>query len=390
MKKHGIAAIVLLVFAVAGIAAANDTVMEGVGGTVRQVNGESKCIRMVREWVRVDVYERTHTVNAQFIFKNECGALKVKMGFPERSWGPDSPYTRFRIKSDFDGFQTWVDGKLFKAKRVLSDCGPGIMECEAFWVKTVPFKKNQQRTVRVKYTARNGDNSLGYRLATYDFTGGNWLGNVGSSKIVYVFHLKGIYFIEPYFPKTKFRGNTLSAQWNDWEAETDVYAGWIPTFENARMLFTYENHEKKTACPNGAKTCFILDNPSRGKTTIDKNYGFIMPDVLKRKNLFLVGFSSIQSILKSYDLLEKPEKDPGLKETAKTFVIPAADKNKRMTFYRDKNYADVGDGTKKQLEIPLSLKAGYTIFVPLEPIAEVFGLKIIEDETAKTVYLKKY
>lgn len=176
-------------------AGANDTAVSGVSGSARPLRGEHRDIQMVRELVWIEVRGDSYTTTADFEFFNHGSAQSVRMGFPEESYGGGSG-DRLLKKSSFQSFATWVDGRQVRARRVASE--QDVSErFKALWVKTVFFGSGQRRRVRVRTESRVGGMAAylsegGGRLASYNFSGGNWKGSVQESVLVAVLHGKGV------------------------------------------------------------------------------------------------------------------------------------------------------------------------------------------------------
>lgn len=171
---------------------ANDGRVVGEGGRVRLLRGERTTLRMVRESIRMDVYPSHYDVDAAFVFHNHGPATTVTMGFPE-SGGGDLDAARYRKRSGFARFATWVDGKPVSARR---EASVGDSEYQAFWVKRVRFDKEQRRIVRVRYRSSPGDDITSTRGAGYSFTGGNWRGKVDETTLRAVIHLPGTTLVQ--------------------------------------------------------------------------------------------------------------------------------------------------------------------------------------------------
>jgi len=228
---------VLLVLLFAGGIRANDTMLAGQGGRVAPVQGEKTSVRMLREWVKMDVYPTYYDVAAQFVFRNDGPATSVTMGFPETgSGGIDSDM--YRNRTAFLSFCTTVDGSTAAARRqdarVSNDNEPNGYR--TYWVKTVAFAAGQQHTVRVEYRARPGEDTAGRRWAWYPFTGGNWKGTVEESTLAIRLHLPGDYLVNPNDGLT-LRGDTLSGRWTNWEAEGAYGIDYTPTLPDGLPLY---------------------------------------------------------------------------------------------------------------------------------------------------------
>ena len=74
---------IIQIISISTVCANHSWVMDGKGGSMRGLNKEHHSVRMVREWVRMDVYESHYIVKAQFEFRNDGPPVTVKMGFPE-------------------------------------------------------------------------------------------------------------------------------------------------------------------------------------------------------------------------------------------------------------------------------------------------------------------
>ena len=126
---------------------------------------------MVKEDVKIDLTDKGVNVHATFSFKNHGSATVVKMGFPDESTVNVGGNT-------IQKFESTVDGKPVKVQkvRVKSDSG---YEFASAWVKTVPFEKDQERTVVVDYFAVHGVSEFGIVFDTYTLeTGSTWYGNI--------------------------------------------------------------------------------------------------------------------------------------------------------------------------------------------------------------------
>jgi hypothetical protein len=208
----------LLLFA-AGLAWANDTRVIAESGRVRRVRDKKTTVQMVRETVVIDVFPDAYTVTAVFRFRNTGPACTVTMGFPERGYG-DVDGNAYRRRTGFATFATTVDGQPVAAQREPAFVDEGGMTYRTYWVKTVTFAKDQSRTVQVRYRAPISDVSTGEQFVTYDFTGGNWHGEVEESLLTVQLHLAGTYVLHPSVPMTRKDG-TLTHRWTHWQAEEE-------------------------------------------------------------------------------------------------------------------------------------------------------------------------
>ncbi|MHB0938786.1 MAG: hypothetical protein ACYDCO_18770 [Armatimonadota bacterium] len=250
---------------------ANDADVRGEGGRIRRLSGEHSSIRMVREYVRMDVYQYTHRVCAEFHFRNEGPATRVKMGFPE--WGSLTQGRNYRNRSMFYSFKSWVDGQQVAVRRTPGTSrGKGTYEFQAFWVKTVSFARNQARTVRVEYTAENPPVSEA-SLVLYDFTGGNWKDTVGTTDLVVHMHTPGTYLVSPHLPMTQ-SDNRLAYRWVNWEAE------------NHFQLIIYPEHPEAYQFDYwGSGTGYLIKNPGKQQPVI------VPPPVMMRQGRLYILLS---------------------------------------------------------------------------------------------------
>ncbi|MHB9131546.1 MAG: hypothetical protein ACYDBB_10720 [Armatimonadota bacterium] len=194
---------------------ANDTAVHGASGTVTPLAGEHASIRMVHETVRMDIYPQYYDVQADFLFHNTGKATTVTMGFPETGTGDG--YAQYQNRTAFQYSRTTVDGKPVTAQRQLGQA-PHEMSYMAWWTKEVSFAAGQQRRVTVAYRAPVGEVAGGKRWALYHFTGSNWAGTVGSSRLHVRLRLHGTYAVQSTVPLVEERDG-WRAIWHDWEAE---------------------------------------------------------------------------------------------------------------------------------------------------------------------------
>jgi len=236
---------------------ANDTAVVGSGGRVQRMTGEHASIRMVREWVRMDIYSRYYDVDATFVFRNYGQAVSVTMGFPE-SGGGDIQRKKYRTTSGFLRFATWVDGKPVNTRRKAAEIDERDGSYETYWVKQVSFDRGQERTVRVQYRSKAGEVSDGERFAGYHFTGGNWKGKVDESTLVISMHTPGTHLIKANPASLKRSPNSFTFRRVNWQADTTVslnfmstLAGWLE-FGNWREGLAFAEQAKTVKFPGRA------------------------------------------------------------------------------------------------------------------------------------------
>lgn len=204
-------------------------VLDGKGGSMRVINREHPSVRMVREWIRMDIYENYYVVKAQFEFYNDGPPVTVKMGFPEIN-------ERENNSPGFAWFKNWLDGKRIGATRILESEPNHLSDFFTvyLWTTKVHFRRGQTRNVRVEYRAQSGIEMEGWRIAAYDFTGENWRNSVRETNFVAVMHVSGVYrlFIEA--PSClRINDNRLSGRWTDWPADERLMINYAPTLPEA-------------------------------------------------------------------------------------------------------------------------------------------------------------
>lgn len=204
-------------------ALANDMSIIGVGGTLRPLRGQHPQVRMVRENIDIEVGQNNYHVRVNFVFRNQGKATNVTMGFPESGGGGDVPARSEKEKSTFLTFSSNVDGEKVAVKRVLLNRGDE--DFDAVWIKTVKFAAGQMRQVDVDYTAPiGGAAGIGLeQLVGYDFTGGNWAGDVDSSILNIHFQQPGDYLMSANLGEKKVAfkpiPNGISFSWRHWQAQ---------------------------------------------------------------------------------------------------------------------------------------------------------------------------
>jgi len=281
----------VLVLGMAG-AWANDSSVVGESGRVRRMDGEHATVRMVREWVKVDVYPAYYDVAVQFVFHNQGAATTVRMGFHESGYGDGAGGQ----ETGFQRFQTWVDGQPVKAERLPAKESNIIEEYNTYWVKTVPFARDQTRTVRVEYRSRLGDNTDGERWATYNFTGGNWAGTVAESTLLVTLHLPGSYLINPGQPMMQ-KGNQLSYRWTNWQAEKGFSVSFIPIRPDALVVRGMHYSDNYLI----GEYSRVMVQPGTGPAPL------VLPDAINKQG---IPFISLQTVADYLNRRRAPGEEP--------------------------------------------------------------------------------
>lgn len=230
MRKLIVASMML---ALALPCAANDSAIDGVGGRPQRMTGEHPTIAMTSENVQIWMKPgKTYTVQADFVFRNAGKATTVKMGFPEGGYGDVPGQTK---RTAFTSFATSVDGQNFKAVRQITRNNPNGDSFQAFWVKSVPFRANQTRKIRVRYSAPYGSNTESEDYATYDLTGKNWRGSVAKTVLTVHVERPGTFLMRSFSEKKPvFRrdGHDFIYNWTNWQAEDAFTFVLRPTLRN--------------------------------------------------------------------------------------------------------------------------------------------------------------
>lgn len=235
-------------------ARANDASSSGVGGRWRMLKSESKQVQMVREHVRIVPFGDEFQTTADFVFRNHGPATTVQMGFPESQWGVDAEgpeaFFSFRAHPTLSRFRSWVDGRLVRTRRYPSSDKVNV---QALWTKTVRFARNQTRRVRVRYHSMNGGgDSSGNWWVSYNFTGGNWRGEVEES-VLDVELPRGAYKwsdgVKHQISKSQRNGNRFRFRWTHWQAQENFQLTFLPIFPNDLLLHSPWASVSKTARP---------------------------------------------------------------------------------------------------------------------------------------------
>ncbi len=207
---------------------ANDSAVSGVGGTVRPMENHPS-IRMVEEEIRVKLPERT--VETRFVFRNEGPATSVLMGFPEEGYGDIVP-----ARTGFRYFRSSLDGRPIKTdRRVASETNDH--QYHFWWVKRVPFGRNQTRTVTNSYQSGLAEDSLGNNWFTYVLeTGAPWKGKIGKARIVV--DVSGLREKWPvsFKPSGYVRqGHKVIWDLRDIEPKENIHVDWFDAYLNVKV-----------------------------------------------------------------------------------------------------------------------------------------------------------
>ena len=367
----------MLTLAVISQCLANDTMMVGTGGSLRPMTGEHKSIRMVREWVRMDVHPTYYDVSVQFVFRNDGPATTVQMGFPEfNSGGMSRDF--YRNRSGYKWFHTSIDGRRVPAKRVYVEDPKEEFQQKAYWVKTVDFSRNQERVIRVDYRSDGGEDSMGGRYAEYNFTGKNWAGTVDESSIAVVMHTPGVYYMRNVPPGTTRVGNRFSNRWTNWQAEMPFGLVYAPTYQGAMLL-------QGDALGFQPRNEFFIEQPGRTPSPA------WAPDVIVLKGTAFVRMQSLRDFLdgqarkKGRSITTSKTWDP------KTNTVTLVTSEHQLVFRVGEREMKV-DGRAVALSaapfrMPRNQYSDPGIYVPLKPVADALGGTVSVDAETRTVRL---
>lgn len=351
-------------------AQANDSAVQGVGGSLQPLKGEHSQVRMVRETVRLDIYRNYYDVNVRFIFHNDGRATVTAMGFPEGAYGDVSDEN----KTAYRGFKSKVDGRVVKVVRHALKGEEGSQEYRALWVKKVPFKRGQSRSVEVSYRAPLGQSAgMGInRFAAYDFTGGNWRGKVDRSDLICVFHTSATSILSTWFGNNELamrRDNrTWKYSWTNWEAQGSFVFRFSNTLPGWMLLRTDYG-----PLPNWEKgKYYLIDQPNPPlAASIPENQIDFRPPAFRQNGVTYVALNELAYTLsnKSDELKRKDKIELGWKNGTATLHI-----NGRVLSFAQNS--DVLEDSDSQTPINMVAKSqiiGGRFYAPLAPIMRVLG-----------------
>ena len=361
---------------------ANDSSFEGVGGTVRPTRGENKAIRMKSETVILTAGENDFSTRVDFVFANETAKLqRVPMGFPEGNFGDVSSAGPMK-NSGFKSFTTWVDGNRVAAKRTI------LKEADAsgfdtYWLKTVLFAPRQTRRVRVEFRSPYGGNTnWGFTNAmSYAFTGKNWRGNVGESRMEVRVPIAGLWRtvatgndekVLPFSLRNDASGAVFRRTWKNWEAQENVTFGLERAVPFWRVDATGSDSGSITMnAVSATQTVRVGPKPKN----IEPTEGF-PADGFTRDGVFYVGIGHIKSRVEDWGYAQKPKIDTSLDfSDTKGFDLRAG---KLRLQGREGEANILVNGKTIELGAPIiAVPAGSVrlLYVPLAPIARELGWK---------------
>lgn len=171
-----IAAVLAVLLLASSVALANDSSF-GAAGTPYPRPTPSRDIRMVSESVTVRLSQQTARVTCLFVLANEGGSQRVRIGFPEETFGDVSERGLIRW------FRSYVNDRPVAVKRVVIepvDSGGTF----AWWIKEVAFARGETKRIRNEYEIQLSENVLGIRWFSYILrTGASWKGRIGRATV---------------------------------------------------------------------------------------------------------------------------------------------------------------------------------------------------------------
>jgi hypothetical protein len=351
-------------------ALANDMSIIGVGGSLRPLHGQHPQVRMVREKIDIEVGQNNYHVRVNFVFRNMGKATSVKMGFPESGGGGDMPAKTEKDKSTFLTFSSNVDGKKVPVKRVLLNRGDE--DFDAVWIKTVKFAAGQSRQVQVDYTAPiGGAAGVGLeQLVGYDFTGGNWAGDVDSSVLNIHFQQPGDYLMSADLGEKKVAfksiSNGISFSWRHWQAQGSFL---LRFFQTAPQWMLDTRSPELASQINDFKAVKIPGAPALK----DRRFDWF-PPAFYDEGVAYISLTSFQDDLQHLF----PEMHPSLVWNAQTRAAALKVGKKNFLFQPNKSSFKMNNS-----EIPLQAPAtlirwhsddnGSKLYVPFAPLVMALG-----------------
>jgi hypothetical protein len=379
---------------------ANDSAIEGTGGSptaldslqkFRVLSGEHPSVRMVRERVNVVVGAEYYDVTANFEFHNSGNARTVLMGFPEGASG-DFDANSAKTASTFKSFATWVDGHSLAARRVLAGDPNTDYALTAYWVKSVSFQRNQTRRVRVAYRAPLGGNTMSEEFIVYDFTGGNWKGEVAESVLSIRFTQPGHYLVPNYphsttYAHCKRNSDTYSFLWKNWQAQESFIFHFVRTLPHSLTLASDLNdlNTPSSLWPNATE--FTL-RPSSGNFDVWMAPIRFAPQGVLRDGLLFVPFRRF-----SEDVRRKWEErhnttatgQAGLYVQQGLFVAPNYGGDGILAFSTLSREATIGSATITLAATPFVTNG--TLYIPLADVVKALhGTIRVNSKTRRFFY----
>jgi|GEM_PF-5959983 len=176
--RIGFGVLLVVTFALAAYASADDAAITNVGGTIRLMD-EHPHVRLVAEHVHARVFREYALVECVFILRNEGPASVVQLGFPEHSGGAVSlGYDR-----EFEFFRSYVNGRSVDV--TLSEPEKYVDGFTYWWTKEVGFDEGETKVIRDVYRGGiGGDTSLGRWFSYLLHTGASWAGSIGVASLV--------------------------------------------------------------------------------------------------------------------------------------------------------------------------------------------------------------
>lgn len=169
--------IILLLIIQVGVLYANDTAIEGAGGSLTIKESETN-ISIQNEILNVDMFDDHYQISVQYDFKNNGVEKKLMTGFPEYKFGTQEykPIKNFHMQ--------YISGEKIPSSyiKVNEQINPA-MEITGWYVKEVIFKAKSITTVKLEYESDYGIAGF-YQLVSYLLgTGKTWAKDISNLHI---------------------------------------------------------------------------------------------------------------------------------------------------------------------------------------------------------------
>ena len=401
LRQAGVRALVLaaLVLGCAGAGVrANDSAFTGVGGSLRPLRGEHRAVRMVREEVRIEVHGDHYRTQVDFEFRNETNRpVTVTMGFPETGHGDVDSAAAVR-STTFRRFATWVDDQQTPAQRTIAR-RPEEGSFTAYWTKQVRFAPNQTRRVRVEYESPFSTMADPFsRRVPYDFTGGNWRGQVAESLLTIRIIAPGLHALralisprsdtaEPRSVRLEQNGDTFTHRWRNWEAEGFFELSMMTTVPDGLSLAdgriygeAYESFQRRDTSDGR----LYLTVPASSASAYNPN---LWPPLLRRDGRLFVALGSLRGWLddKATGAGRQDQVELDFNDPATVATLRAG--SRRMEFRAGTASVRVDNASNVALPAAPFILGEYEMYVPLDEVLRILNGTARTDETAGRVTL---
>ncbi|MCL5773585.1 MAG: tetratricopeptide repeat protein [Firmicutes bacterium] len=156
-----------------------------VGEAPAPYKGKGK-VALEKFFIKINFSPERSRVEAVYTFKNKGKKKLVLMGFPdiEATLRKTNDYN---FTGPLEFFNCRVDGKTVKVYNWKKEGGRGG-KFPLWKVWRVDFKKEQRRTIQTVFWVKNGSDSFGHRILTYELINASgWAGKISKGEILVVF-----------------------------------------------------------------------------------------------------------------------------------------------------------------------------------------------------------